>query len=233
MEARWPLAASAAGSYVDPDAGTPVAPPDGRVRRALNQPEMRRYADTMTLSAARTAFFKDAGLGANGGYDAWWVRVEAKPFPVFFPNTRGRVAAAKLHDLHHIATEYAADWPGEAEIAAWEIASGCGPYGWAWILNVGAFAVGLLLAPRRIFRAFVRGRRERNLYHEPLADSELGAVTVGMLRQRLGVHGQDVSARPADVAAFLAWCGIAAAYLAAVLALVATIAWSVWVGLGR
>jgi hypothetical protein len=91
----------------------------------------------MTVTAARAAFFERAGLGADGGYAARWVRVEAKPFPVFLLNTRRRVDAAKLHDLHHFATEYETDWPGEAEIAAWEIAGGCGRYGWAWVLNLG------------------------------------------------------------------------------------------------
>jgi hypothetical protein len=194
--------------------------------------ETHRYADTMTLLAARAAFFEDAGLGASGGYEAWWVRVEAKPFPVFFPNTRGRVAAAKLHDLHHVATEYATDWPGEAEIAAWEIAGGCGPYGWAWVLNLGAFAVGLLRAPRRVFRAFVRGRRARNLYHDTdtLADSDLRGVTVGALRERLGVHAGDAGAEASDVRAFIAWCGIVVAYHAGLIALLLGAAWVAWLG---
>src|SRR4030095_2853358 len=63
-------------------------------------------------------------LSPDGGYSDRWVRVETKPIPFYFPNWPSRVAAARLHDLHHIATDYETDWPGEAEIAAWEIASG-------------------------------------------------------------------------------------------------------------
>jgi hypothetical protein len=117
-----------------------------------------QYPDTMTLGEARSLFFARSGLGEDGGYHARWVRVETKPFPVYFPNTTSRVEAAKLHDLHHIANEYATDWAGEAEIAAWEIASGCGHHLWAWFLNLGAFTVGILLFPRRLSDAFIRGR---------------------------------------------------------------------------
>jgi hypothetical protein len=187
----------------------------------------------MTLLAARAVFFHHSGLGADGGYDARWVRIEAKPFPVFFPNTRRRVAAAKLHDLHHIATEYGTDWAGEAEIAAWEIAGGCGPYGWAWVLNLGALAAGLFLAPRRAFRAFVGGRRTRNLYHDGLADSALDSVTVGELRERLGLHGQNEIPRSSDVVAFITWCAITVVFHAAAIALGLAALWMVWAALRR
>lgn len=185
------------------------------------------YDDSITLAAARAAFFDHARLGADGGYGAAWVRVETRPFPVFFPNTRGRVAAAKLHDLHHVATEYDADWAGEAEIAAWEIAGGCGSYGWAWVLNLGAFLVGLALVPRRLFAAFVRGRRARNLYHEGFAEERLGEVTVGALRAQLGCTGPVAAPTSADVAAFGMWCAIAVLWHATI----ATLGVAVMVGL--
>jgi hypothetical protein len=191
------------------------------------------YVDTMTLLAARAAFFQHSGLGADGGYAARWVRVDAKPFPVFFPNTRRRVAAAKLHDLHHVATEYATDWPGEAEIAAWEIAGGCGVYGWAWILNLGAFAVGLFLTPRRVLQAFVRGRRGRNLYHDGFADSRLDSVTVGTLRQRLGLDAPSERPLSSDVAAFVGWSAIAIVYHVAAIAVGLVAVWLLWLSLRR
>ncbi len=98
---------------------------------------MARYPDHLSLLVARSLFFRDAKLGPDGGYGDRWVRIETKPVPFFFPNWPSRVAAARLHDLHHIAAEYETDWPGEAEIAAWEIASGCAGYRAAWFLNVG------------------------------------------------------------------------------------------------
>src|SRR5437762_12518544 len=126
---------------------------------------MARYPDGLSLFEARALFFRDAKLGPDGGYSDRWVRVETKPIPFYFPNWPARVAAARLHDLHHIAAEYETDWPGEAEIAAWEIASGCARYHAAWILNFGAFGAGLVVAPRRLFGAFLRGRDAKtNLY---------------------------------------------------------------------
>jgi hypothetical protein len=199
----------------------------------MSLPRKALYDDSMTLAAARAAFFEHAGLGGDGGYDAAWVRVEAKPFPFFFPNTRGRVKAAKLHDLHHVATEYGADWPGEAEIAAWEIAGGCGPYAWAWVLNLGAFLVGMVLAPRRLFTAFVRGRRARNLYHDGFADAHLGEVTIGMLRRQLRWESSAASATAADVATFIAWCAIAVLWHAALIALAIGAAVAVWSAIWR
>jgi hypothetical protein len=164
----------------------------------------------MTLADARAAFFDAAHLGADGGYGARWVRVESRPIPFYFPNTACRVAAAKLHDLHHVATGYGVDWAGEAEIAAWEIASGCGRYGWAWILNLGAFTVGLFLAPRRLFRAFVRGRRATtNLYHAGFAEAQLTDVTVGALRQQVGLVRAPAPVDRRDLAHFAWWVVVA------------------------
>ncbi|HEY2138475.1 MAG TPA: hypothetical protein VGH00_00240, partial [Chthoniobacterales bacterium] len=147
--------------------------------------------------------------------DARWVRIESKPFPVYFPNTACRVKAAKLHDLHHIALEYETDWAGEAEIAAWEIASGCGRHGWAWLLNLGAFTVGLALFPRPVYRAFLRGRCASNLYHEGFSETELSKTTVGWLRKRLQIYGADRPVTKRDTIAFWSWCFIALTYHAA------------------
>ncbi|MEN3368101.1 MAG: hypothetical protein V7609_244 [Verrucomicrobiota bacterium] len=168
-----------------------------------------RYPDSMTLAEARASFFQRSGLGADGGYGARWVRVEAKPIPFYFPNTRARVKAAKLHDLHHIAMEYATDWPGEAEIAAWEIAGGCSRHVWAWVLNLGAFAVGMVLFPRRLFAAFLRGRRSDNLYREGFPEDRLGDFSVGWLRSRIGTAGNAPRANATDRLAFGFWCLVA------------------------
>jgi hypothetical protein len=166
-----------------------------------------RYRDGLSLFEARALFFRDAKLGPDGGYGDRWVRVETKPIPFYFPNWPSRVAAARLHDLHHLATDYETDWPGEAEIAAWEIASGCARYHAAWILNFGGFGAGLVVAPRRLFRAFLRGRRAKtNLYKSGFDESRLNDITVGMLRDQLGLRAALPSANTADVGLFFLWC---------------------------
>ncbi|MBA2538194.1 MAG: hypothetical protein H0V17_01040 [Deltaproteobacteria bacterium] len=79
----------------------------------------------------------------------------------------------KLHDLHHVATGYDTTWTGEAEIGAWEIGAGCGRYWAAWMLNLGATGVGMLHAPRREWRAFIRGRRSKSLYDRAFSEDML------------------------------------------------------------
>ena len=175
----------------------------------------KSYPGEMTLLKARSLFFARSGLGEDGGYGARWVRIETKPLPVYFPNTACRVEAAKLHDLHHIAMEYETDWPGEAEIAGWEIASGCGRHGWAWLLNLGAFAVGMVLFPKRLFQAFVRGRRANNLYREGFPEAGLSQATVEGLRSHLGITSEAPSIGAADRMAFAFWCAVAFVYHAA------------------
>lgn len=184
-----------------------------------------QYPDTMTLAEARSLFFARSGLGEDGGYNARWVRVETKPFPVYFPNTTSRVEAAKLHDLHHIANEYATDWAGEAEIAAWEIASGCGRHLWAWLLNLGAFTVGMFLFPRRLFDAFIRGRHSTSLYPVGFSESELAERTVGWLRERLAIADIYPIANTRDKLAFAFWAVIALGYHAAYLVAGLAIVW--------
>jgi hypothetical protein len=184
------------------------------------------YPDEMSLLEARALFFERSQLGDDGGYSSRWVRVEAKPIPFYFPNWAARVAAARLHDLHHVATDYGTDWPGEIEIAAWEIASGCGRYSAAWMLDLAALNVALLVAPRRLFRAFARGRRAAtNLYKQPLPESEFAQMTVGTLRDHLGVRRSTPHIGPSDVGWCLFWCLMALVLFEVIPILAAILLW--------
>lgn len=142
------------------------------------------YDPALTVREARAEYFAVSGFAPDGGYGDKWVRLKVGRFALFFPNTQARVRSVKLHDIHHILTEYRTTWIGEAEIAAWELASGCGRHYPAWILNSGALAIGLFLAPRRVCAAFVRGRHSRNLYAGQFEESLLD-LTVGELREQL------------------------------------------------
>jgi hypothetical protein len=145
------------------------------------------YDATQSVRSARAAYFEHAGFPADGGYGAAWVKVKiAGRFVPLFPNVAPRLRAVKLHDLHHIATGYDTSWTGEIEIAAWELASGCRSYLAAWVLNLGSLALGLVVAPRRLLRAWRRGRRSRNLYRGGF-DEALLDRTVGQLRAELGL----------------------------------------------
>lgn len=126
-----------------------------------------------TLMDARSEYFARSGFAPDGGYSDDWVHIDMGRFTVKFPNTDARRRAVKYHDLHHVVTAYGTDLEGEAEISAWEIASGCRDMIAAWILNLLAFGHVLPRSPRRLFRAFVRGRRSRNLYGYEYSDALL------------------------------------------------------------
>jgi len=78
----------------------------------------------------------------------------------------------------------------------------------AWLLNFTAFCYGWLCFPRRVFRAFVRGRRTRNLYHEGWRDAFLDE-TIGRVRRRLELVQTTPGARPSDIGLYLVWVMIA------------------------
>ncbi len=160
-----------------------------------------RYGDDETLGEARARYFADNAFGADGGYPARWVKVDLGPLPIWFPNSDARRRAVRYHDLHHVLTDYDTDLLGEAEIGAWEIASGCAHHVAAWILNLLAFAWGFWLGRERVFRAFVRGRHSGNLYRETW-DEALLTTRVGEQRERLGIAAMDAPARPGDTLAF-------------------------------
>jgi hypothetical protein len=166
------------------------------------------YDPEMTLRDARALYFELNRFGENGGYEERWIKVKVWRIPIWLPNTQGRRRAVKLHDLHHVLTEYPTTWRGEAEISAWEVAGGLRRYYAGWLLDLLNVAQGLVVNPRGAFRAFVRGRRSRNLFGETFDDALLSR-RVGEMRRKLLLEDADevvdskVSAR--DVVAFVAW----------------------------
>lgn len=89
-----------------------------------------------------------------------------------------------FHDLHHVATGYPATVVGEAEISVFELRGGC-PVPLVRLLCVGAVACGLLLAPRRIKRAWHSAQGARTLYDRAVPYQTLLDMTVTQLRQHL------------------------------------------------
>lgn len=138
------------------------------------------------MREARDRFFLANEFGADGGYDDAWAEAEFGPVLYRVPNLRARAEALRVHDLHHLVTGYATDWRGESEISAWELGSGWGRYPYAWIIAFFGFFTGLVAQPATTLRAFVRGRRSRNLYARSSIDGVLER-SVRSLRQELGV----------------------------------------------
>jgi hypothetical protein len=164
---------------------------------------MAVYPDALTVREARAEYFAANGFNESG-YEARWVRLQAGPIPLFILNTNARVRAVRFHDIHHVVTGYDTTWTGEAEIAAWEIASGCADHYAAWLLNFQAMAIGLVIKPQAVFRAFLRGRRSTNFYREVFNDSLL-SPTVGEVRHCLHLDTGPDSPTPEDRMAFAGW----------------------------
>jgi hypothetical protein len=143
----------------------------------------------MPLRDARRIYFDANHFGEDGGYGAKWVDFKLGQIPFPIPNAPSRVRPVRFHDLHHVLTGYDTSTIGEFEISAWEIAAGCRGFAAAWVLHLSGMFAGMLVAPRRTFLAFVRGRRSRTLYGEtlrPLArrDSERRPCAVPAGRRR-------------------------------------------------
>lgn len=173
------------------------------------------FSPEMTLREARAVLFERAGFAADGGYKDRWVKMKVGPVPVWFPNTPGRSYAVRFHDIHHVLTEYPTNWRGETEIGAWEISTGLRRHYAGWLLDLLAFAIGLVINPRGVYSAFLRGRRSRNLYGEEWRE-EILAARVGEVRRRLRLDAEVGPASRADNLAFAFWSA------ASVLAYIAT-----------
>jgi hypothetical protein len=129
----------------------------------------------MTGSSARSAeealnehFVTTGLLPAGSARSDWYAghRIPIKlgrislPFPIL-----QREGPMILHDLHHLLVGCAPDWPGEVELAGWEIASGgCGLHFVYWSDRLLTALLGLVTAPRRLLRGFRLGRKCANLY---------------------------------------------------------------------
>jgi hypothetical protein len=128
----------------------------------------------MKSEAALSRYYAEREIRPEGtNRDDWlkerWYRVGGVPGIPILPLVGGLKQTLILHDVHHLVTGYATDWDGELQLAGWEL--GSGGCGWSlvfWFDRLGAFAAGLLLAPRLTLRAFQRGLRERNLYGRSL-----------------------------------------------------------------
>lgn len=159
----------------------------------------------MPVREARAAYYRAHGLPHDGGIEAPTVRYPIGRWHLVLPNVAARRRALPLHDLNHLATGYATDWYGEAEIGAWELGSGCGNYALVWVLATVAFSIGLLIAPVRTWRAFLRGRRSGSLFRGRESDRWL-AMTVGELRASLRVDEPLSRATVSDIVGFGLFC---------------------------
>jgi ubiquinone biosynthesis protein Coq4 len=147
---------------------------------------MEVYDEDLLIKDALLQLFQRFRIPENA-YTAKNFVIKVGKLPVPIPNIQARVKVARFHDIHHILTGYPASWTGEAEIGAWEIATGCRRFFIAWFLNSGAVLVGLLMHPKAVIDAFRRGRKTRtNLYHNFEYEALLN-MKVKDLRREIGL----------------------------------------------
>jgi hypothetical protein len=153
---------------------------------------------------------RDAYLDENGftvaAYDEPRTEVTFLGLDFAVPNTAAHRRAIMLHDLHHVATGYGTDLAGEGEISAWELRAGqrgLDLYVRA-IIATGAL-LGLIVAPRRMLRAWRAARGARALWTQSAMGDDgtarrdydgLLALDVGQLREKTGVPAAGVAAGP-------------------------------------
>lgn len=119
----------------------------------------------MTLQEELTSFYKRSGFGDVVGARSRTVPVYTGCMLVPLPNIETRRRFLKYHDLHHLVTGYSVGRIGEGEVSAWELGTGSAflsPL--LGLMNLIALSTGLVLDPKRMWRAFRHGCASRNLY---------------------------------------------------------------------
>jgi hypothetical protein len=144
---------------------------------------------------------RDAYLAENGfdmaAYTAPTFELPILGRQVSFPNRPSRQRAIARHDLHHAITGYGTDYAGEAEIGIWELRAGCNT-AFLWFINLTAVALGLVIAPHRVWRAWRAAKGQRSLYLDERSLDELLDLPLGELRSQLGVRRDGVVVRAAN-----------------------------------
>ena len=183
--------------------------------------------ESATLDEALRNLYAEHALPADGGESARWFHVRIGPLRLPMPNPPARQRAIFIHDVNHVLTGYNAVFSdGEMSIAAFEVGAGCGRVWVAWVLNLPLMALGAIVRPRVVFRAFARGRRTESLYTRSDDRVALRGMRVAELRRLIRLDTDHPVARPGDVAVFVAfvvltWLAIAVVPVAAVVSLFA------------
>jgi hypothetical protein len=188
---------------------------------------MTFYEDNLKIKDALQIYFNQYHF-KDGGYQDKFFRIKLGKILIPVPNIKARVEGVKIHDIHHLVTNYSALYKGEVEIGAWEIASGCGRYWVGWILNLGSILIGILFYQRSMFKAFLYGRLAKtNLYRDTVYNEELLNKTVGELRDEI-LPPQEAKNSVKDYLLFIFWCAVSLVYHFAFAAVGVIVVWKIY-----
>ncbi|MDI1443630.1 hypothetical protein [Polyangium sp. 6x1] len=150
-------------------------------------PRDRPLPPTLTVRAARDAYLAENGFTtAEYTAETFSLMFFGGRFKVSLPNPPPRRWAVALHDLHHVATGYGADFIGEGEIGLWELMGGCETW-IVYLLNASAAMLGFVLSPSRMLQAYEGAKPARALYRQGVKLDDLLDMPLGDLRERLGI----------------------------------------------
>lgn len=168
----------------------------------------------------------ESGIAADGGLSDRWVVIRLGRIPMPFLNTSARRRALALHDVNHLVAGVGTGNVGEAEISAWELASGgCGQYAAAWALDLAGMLLGMVW-PIHVIRAFAAGRMMKNAYAFDV-DEVLGMDLVELRHILTPPEGSGLSSVVGSVALFMA-CLILAIPVGAAFLFVAILSLPIW-----
>ena len=157
----------------------------------------QRISSALGVREGRDRYLRENGFDTSM-YEKDWFDLDFFGFTVTLPNPEVRKKVVALHDLHHVATGYGTDLVGEGEIGMWELTAGCTTpflYG----INLLALGGGLLLAPRRMLAAHRDARGKRTLYVDGTPYDEILKLSVGELREKLGIPEEGLARFPAHL----------------------------------
>ena len=146
----------------------------------------------LSVRAALDVYLSENGF-THAEYEAKWTPASFLGVLIPVPNTVPHQRGIRLHDLHHLATGFGTDIAGEGEISAWELRGGLGDLN-LYVSSLVLFgtAVGAFSSPRRTLSAG-RASKKQNLFRDWSSYAALLELTVGELRERLGIPVQGIA----------------------------------------
>ncbi len=161
---------------------------------------LRPLPPALTVRAAREVYLAENGFTTDEyTAETFWLAILGGRFRVTLPNPPPRRWAVALHDLHHVATGYGTDFIGEGEVGLWELMGGCE----TWVvygLNAGAAMLGFAIAPRRLIQAYRDASTAKALYRQGGKVDDWLDLTLGELRERLGIPREGLAREERAVA---------------------------------
>lgn len=140
----------------------------------------------MTTKDALIGFYRFNQLNLTADFESHCVRVYIGCILAPVPNLNARKKYLKFHDLHHIMVGYGIDRIGESEISAWELGSRSCRKPIISIMNLFALSTGFILSPSKVFAAFHRGCRSKNLYYlsDAMTETEIDALNLNEIKTK-------------------------------------------------